>query len=132
VTILPTPAPSTAAQWVFDDYQQDYDVSPAAAGGTCQIAFGPVPEDQLWLLERVTVSCNSSTASSCTLYADVVDPSRALDYTPTGNFDVADESCPIQLETGTTLLVVWSAASAGAKGTARVQYRILRRASGGW
>lgn len=132
MTILPRPAPSSAAQWVFDDYEQDYAVSKPAAGGTCQVAFGPVPEDQLWLLERVTVACTSSTATTCTLYADVIDPGRVLDYTPTGNLDVADESCPIQLESGTTLLAVWSAASAGAVGTARVQFRILRRSQAGY
>lgn len=131
MTILPVPAPSSAAQWVFDDYGQDYD-SAVAAGGVCEVDFGPVPQDQLWLLERVVVSCTSPAATSCTLYADTIDPSRALDYTPAGNFDVSDEACPVQLETGTTLLVVWSGATNGARGTARIQYRILRRQGGGY
>jgi hypothetical protein len=127
VTILPQPTASSA-QWTFDDYSQDYEESAAAgAAGICQLEFGPVPEDQLWLLERITVSCSSAAATECTLYVDRNDPSRMLDYTPAGNSDVADESAPIQLPTGTTLLVVWDGASVGAIGTARVQFQVLRR-----
>jgi hypothetical protein len=126
VTILPQPT-SPNDQWILDDYAQRSAASPAAAGGVAQVQFGPVPDDRLWFLERLAVSCNSSSATTCTLYLDIIDPTHALDYTPAGNFDIADEAAPIQLPTGSTLLVVWSNASAGAIGTARAQFVVMRR-----
>lgn len=126
MTILPEPT-SPLNQWNLDDYTQRAATSQPAAGGVAQVAFGPVPDDQLWRLERIAVSCNSSTATSCTLYLDLIDPAHALDYTPSGNFDISDEAAPIQLPTGSTLLVVWTNAAAGAIAVARAQWVVMRR-----
>ena len=130
MTILPEPS-SPIEQWSINDYQQRSAQSPAAAAdGVIQVAFGPVPDNQLWRLERIVVSCTSSAATSCTLYLDYADPAHALDYTPAGNFDISDEAAPVQIPSGSQLLVVWTGASVGAVGTARAQWVQLLRTTG--
>lgn len=130
MTVLPQPLP-VSSQWAASDYGTGQDTTgPANVGGTCSVELLTVPADELWLLERVVVSCTSSQASACTLYLDYVDPGRAIDFTPAGNGDVADSAPPVQLQSGTTLLAVWTGCSAGAKGTIRGQWVVLRRTGG--
>lgn len=128
MTVLPQPQPASS-QWALSDYGSGVETTPEAAGGTCQVELLTVPADELWLLERVVVSCTSSSASACTLYLDYPDPSRAIDFTPAGNGDVADSAPPVQLEAGTTVLAVWAGCSNGAKGTIRGQWTVLRRSA---
>lgn len=129
MTILPEPG-NPSDQWVLGDYRQTPAISSPAVAGVATVAFGPVPDDELWLLDRITVSCTSSTVTVCTLYLDVIDPQHALDYTPAGNYDIADEASPIQIPATSQLLVVWTGASNGARASARTQMRILRRIRG--
>lgn len=127
MTILPVPG-SPSDQWILNDYRQVPASSGAAgAAGTCQVTFGPVPDNELWFLERLTVSCTSTTVSTCGVYLDLADPAHLLDWTPTGNSDIADEAAPIQVPSGSALLVVWANASVGAVGSARAQFTIMRR-----
>ncbi|HSX68134.1 hypothetical protein [Nocardioides sp.] len=123
---LPEPS-SSASAWAVSDYRQRTGRTQPAAGGVCQLDFGQVPEGELWLVERVVVSCDSSTPTAAFLYDTSVDDSRVLDGTRVGNFDVADNNSPIQVASGTTLVVAWDGASNGAIGQARVQYVVLRK-----
>lgn len=129
MTILPEPS-NPSDQWSLSDYRQTPATSaPAPASGVASVIFGPVPDNELWLLDRISVSCTSAAVTVCTLYLDLVDPQHALDYTPSGNYDIADEASPIQIPSSSSLIVQWTGASLGAVGSARTQMRILRRAS---
>ena len=121
---------TTAAEWQLIDFQQRALVSePAAAAGTCRAQHGPVPQDELWLVDRMVVSTDStlSTNSTASLYIDAVDPARMIDGSRSGNFDVADLAAAIQLPGGTILICEWEGVSTGARGTLRLQYQLLRK-----
>lgn len=126
MTILPQPS-SPAGQWLLNDYRQTSKTSDAATGGVALAQYDAVPDNELWLLERISVSCSSTSETTCTLYLDTVDERHVLDYTPSGNADIADEAAPVVIPTNSILLVQWDGASDGAIGTALAQLQILRR-----
>lgn len=118
----------TAAAWRLHDFQQSYLTSkPATAAGLCRVELPTVPQDEVWLIDRMVVSTDSTTDTVAFFYLDAVDPTRGIDGTWWGNFDVADYASPIQLPGGVTLLCEWTGASVGTVGTLRVQYQLLRR-----
>ena len=117
----------SATQWALLEFRQKRASSTPAADGTCQLDFGQVEPDELWLVQRVVVSNTSSTPTICYLYETEVSDGRVLDGTRVGNFNVADNNSPIQVQGGETLVVRWLGASAGAVGTARVQLMVLKR-----
>lgn len=127
MTILPVPS-NPSNQWSLADFSSEpATTAPADATGIITATFGPVPDDELWLFDRISVTCNSPAATACTLYLDSADPSRAMDYTPAGNADIADEAQPIQVPATSMLLVQWTGATLGAVGVTRAQWRVLRR-----
>ncbi len=127
---LPTSL-SPAAAWAVHDFgQRSLTSAPADATGRCQTHLGPVPQDELWRIDRMVVSSDGSTDTTVGIYLDTVDPVRAIDGTEVGNFDVADLAAAIQLHGGTAMVCGWSGASLGAVGTLHVQWQILRRTGG--
>ena len=64
-----------------------------------------------------------------TRYVDLVEPTRALDGTRSGNFDVADEAAPIQLPGASTLFCQWTGADPGAIAHLNVQATIMKRST---
>lgn len=123
---LPT-STAPGAQWQLYDFKQVTLTSEPAAEGRALVQHGPVPQDELWLIDRMVVSSDSITDTSAGVYVDTVDPGRAIDGTTVGNFDVADLAAPIQLAGGVALVCAWDNAAAGAVGTLRLQYQVLRR-----
>lgn len=101
------------------------------AGATIYAVMDPVGADDLWEITRFTVSCTSSTPTIAAHYAGAslgdATPANLLEGTKNGNLDFADEAAGVQLEGARSLLTVWTGASAGAVGTVRIQYRLLRR-----
>lgn len=120
-------AVASAAQWTLHDFAQRALTSDPAAAGVCQVDLGPVPQDELWLVDRMVVSCDSAVETAAGIYLDVVDPGRAIDGTWFGNFDVADLASAIQLPGTTSLICQWTACEAGDVGTLRIQYQIMRK-----
>lgn len=118
---------ASARDWQLVDFQQRALVSEPAAAGVCRVQHGPVPQDELWLVDRMVVSTDSTTATTASLYVDAIDPARMIDGSQSGNFDVADLAAAIQLAGGTILLCEWTRATAGARGTLRLQYQLLRK-----
>jgi hypothetical protein len=118
---------STPAKWSLWDYRQLVATSKAAAGGIADAVLTQVPQDELWLLDRVVVVCTSSSTTSAFLYLNTADDRNVLDGTQVGNFDVADQSSPIQLPGGSTLLCRWAGASNGAVGTIRAQVTVMKQ-----
>jgi len=117
-----------AAQWQTTDYgDASAKSAAAAANGRCTVQLAVVPENELWLVDRIVVTCTSTSTTQCVIYEDLEDPQRALEYTRSGNLDVADESSPIHLDAGTSLYAVWTGASVGATATLRAQWAVLRK-----
>lgn len=118
---------ASAAAWVLWDFRQETLSSDPADAGSCSVQLGPVPQDELWLIDRMVVSSDSAADTTAGVFLDTVDPTRAIDGTTVGNFDVADLASPIQVPGGTTLVCAWQGASDDATGVMRVQYQVMRK-----
>lgn len=98
---------------------------PAAAGRcSVRVRLG-AGVGVLALLDRVTVSCDSTNRTQCSLYEDDESAGALLDVTENGNKDVADNTQPVTVSAD-SILVVWTGASDGSIGTVRIQYRRAR------
>jgi hypothetical protein len=91
------------------------------------VEFDPVDSGSLWLVERITVLCDSSTDTQAVAYAGSPAARNFVDGTSRGNFDTADEASPILVDSNVVFTVQWTGASAGARGTARIQYQLVQR-----
>lgn len=122
-----TPARGYSAFVDSDRYPRTVTTPAATASGTVTGTFQPVPAGRLWLVERIVVSCTSSTPTAAAFYTDNVNAAGLVEGTSAGNFDIADENSPLAVDGGSTLIVQWTGASVGAVGTCRVQVRELMR-----
>jgi hypothetical protein len=123
---IPQPIPA-ASDWYLADFDEQTVQSKPAAGGIATATLSQTPPGEAWEVDRITVACTSTQPTSCLLYDGL--SAVAIEGTVSGNFDVADESSPVRLLEGAQLQLIWSNASNGAVGTARVQYRINSRQS---
>ena len=122
-----TPTESGAGLAVVD-YRSAAKISdPADVDGLISVEFDPVAPGLIWLIQRITIMCTSTTSTRAMVYAGDPTPTNLVDGTDRGNLDVADELSPILLESCTPLTVQWTGASAGAQGVVRVQYQIVQR-----
>lgn len=97
------------------------------ATGRCEATIEAVPPDQFWLVDRMTVTCTSSTETEARVYRGEERDANLVDGTVAGNLDIADEAQPILVEAGEELRCVWTGASDGAVGTFTVQVRVVER-----
>ncbi|MFP5372402.1 MAG: hypothetical protein ACLGI3_16865 [Actinomycetes bacterium] len=125
---LPTSSPATSASWGLSDFLNLQLRSDPAAGGRAALDVGQLEPDELWLIDHMVCSCDSTTKTTLRLYASAIDPLRILDGTPAGNFGVADWPAGLQLHPLQSLVASWEGASDGARGVLAVQGRIMRRA----
>ena len=123
---LPRQIGGSAIGWALVDYASVSADAPAS-GGTAVAQFAQLDPDELWLIDHAVVACDSSTPTSVRWYSGQATADHLLDGSDSGNFDVGDWPAGLQLVPGSSLLVVWSGASAGAVGTITVQARVLRR-----
>lgn len=127
VTSLPIQL-APAAAWLIQDYRRTVVTSSPAAGGIAQAQLPQVPQDELWLVERIVVRCTSAATTAARLYLDQITDANILDGSRSGNFDVADQGSPIQVPGGSVLLCQWTGADNGAIATLRVQIVVLKQA----
>ena len=126
---LPT-AVGAAVPWTLYDFvQRRLQSDPAGADGVITVELPQTAQDELWLIDRLVVQCTSSAATEARLYVDLVEATRALDGTRSGNFDVADEAAPIQLPGASTLFCQWTGADPGAIAHLNVQATIMKRST---
>ncbi len=78
-----------------------------ATDGVCVIAKGPTIPGENWLVQRITVSTNSSTETTARIYRNFVGDQQFIDGTYSGNQDVSDEN-DILLRTGESLVIQWT------------------------
>lgn len=123
---LPTQTPA-ASKWSVWDYQDRSKTTPAAAAdGLCRVEFDQVPDNELWLIDRIVISNDSTFETVFSLYKQAVADGNRLDGTDIGNLNVADESAPIVVQPNTLLIALWTGASTGARGMISIQYTIMR------
>lgn len=94
------------------------------SGGEIEARLEPVPQNKVWLIERIVVQCTSSVATDAKIYAGDANPINLVDATPGGgNLNVADQFNPVRLDPGQRLTCVWdNTPDGGSIGTIRVQY----------
>ncbi len=126
---LPTPVGAAVPWSLYDFRQRQLDSAPAGGDGICEVELPQTPQDELWLIDRIVVQCSSAAATEARLYLDLVDSTRILDGTRSGNFDVADEAAAIQLPGASTLICQWTGADPGAVARLRIQASVMKRAS---
>lgn len=127
--LLPQPLAATqgVSYTIVDRRVAVATTQPAPASGVAQGELPAVPDGYLWLVDRMTVMCDSAAPTQATVYAGAPSPLNFVDGTSRGNLDVADETSPILVETGESLTVLWSGCTPGAVGTIRVQYQLVTR-----
>lgn len=125
---LPQPINQAAAGWQLVDFLRHTVRTEPAAGSQAAVDLGQLDPDELWLVDRAVVSCDSTTKTSLRLYETTPDPLRLLSGSDLGNFDEADYPTGLQVAPSTSLVAVWSNASDGARGVLRLQGRVMRRA----
>ncbi len=96
---------------------------PADVTGIVTATFGPVPGDQVVLVERITVASDSTAPTAVTVYLGSVDAGNVVDSTGEGNSAVADEVQPILVPSGQMLIFRWVGVTTGKRGFGRIQYR---------
>jgi hypothetical protein len=123
---IPIPLPS-ATGWVLRDYVSLQLRSAAAAGSAAQVEFRQLDGDEMWVIDHAVVVCNSNTPTTVRWYAGSIADLALLDGSSAGNFDVADWPAGLVIQPTSSLIALWSGASAGAVGTVTLQARVLRR-----
>jgi hypothetical protein len=119
---------NAASKWVVADYGSTWAKSSPSAGGQAVADVATVPPDELWLIDRIRVSSTSTTPTAS--YVCLGDTTHDVEGTASGNYDIADESSPIQAPGGVDILQLWAAGSDGSVGTVYMQWTVLRQASG--
>lgn len=100
---------------------------PTLAAGSIRIVFHPNEgTGALTLIDRIVVQTNSTTPTACAFYKGSVSPANLVEFTGTGDRDLADEVNPIFLPGNTLLIAEWTGASGGAVAQVRYQYRVAR------
>jgi len=126
VVVLPTALPA-AAGWAFSDYVSLTQQSQPATGGTATIELPQLDHDEQWLIDRLVVTCTSTTSTALRLYDSAVTLARLLDTTATGNLNTADYPAGLLVRPSSVLIAQWTNASTGAVGSLTVQARKLVR-----
>jgi hypothetical protein len=128
---LPVPTLTAAAAWQFHDWRSvKAQTPPAPTNGvyssTATLTI-PVPDDELWLMDRAVVQCTSPTKTTLRLYETSVDPLQLLGGSSFGTFDEGEWNGGLLLRPSSTLLAQWTQCNAGAVGTIRAQVRVFRK-----
>jgi hypothetical protein len=123
ISVAPLISPSTPvkAEVPVDHLTVPLQSLPAVAG-VMQVVLDPPPVGFVYKVERIGISVvGSVNPTTATVYVDSVSPQNQADYSSNGNQDQADEQNPILVPGGKALIIVWSGASNGAMGFARIQ-----------
>jgi hypothetical protein len=146
VTYVPQPLSLTAgAQLILVDYPDDIQQSAlVGADGTATVTTDTVPLGYYWRIERMTtvvsqtkdgspVTTPAGAAVSVYKAADGSSkrPIMYRDGSASPGLDVADESQPITVQQGYSLVFAWTGLTPGTFASVSVQYALFRRVTGG-
>lgn len=95
-------------------------------GGAAEVAVPASREGLLIVVDRIFVRTNSSTATDMTAYLGDAKDENEVEFTASGNRDVADENQPILVPAGTPFTLRWTGCTPANDTVciARVQYRL--------
>lgn len=146
MTYVPQPVSLTqGAQLILVDYPDDFQQSAqVSADGTATIITDPVPLGYYWRIERMTTVVSQTkdgtaitTPSGATLFvyktSDTTSkrPIAYRDGSSSPGLDVADESQPITVQQGYSLVAQWTGLTAGTYAAFSAQYALYVRLNGG-
>ncbi len=89
--------------------------------GVATVSLQPPAGANAFLVQIVHVNSNSSSPSAVSVQVD----GDEVDFTASGNLDVAFETPAIWVGSGSTFSVNWSNLSAGAQVVANLQYQVV-------
>lgn len=125
---IPLPSSiATASQWQLVDWTDPQLQSQPAVGSVATIEVPQLASDEMWLVDRAVIVCDSSTATTMRLYRDAISPRNIRSGSSHGNFDEADYPGGLLVRPTSRLVAQWVGASAGAIATLTLQARVLRR-----
>lgn len=97
----------------------------ADANGNARITLQPLRAFEFWQIDRMTVQNSSTTlVPLCKVYRSSVDPTKLVDGTFTGTFDVSDTQ--LTLPNAMPLIADWTGADPGSSCTFTVAGKRLR------
>lgn len=110
----------------YDDaVGQSQEGAPALPAGTIEVTFQPADGvGFIVLIDRIVVQTNSTTPTAVAFYRDSVADQNLVEFSGTGDKDLADEFNPIYLPATSKLIARWTGASAAASATVRYQFRV--------
>jgi hypothetical protein len=134
-----------AISLVVVDYPNDIErYAIANSAGVAYVLLDPVPTGMIWRIERMTTFISDANGNLITnppagalfnLYK--VDggqvtplPIKFRDGSQSPGLDVADESSPISVQQGLSVLPYWTGLAPGTVGNIAIQYQLLARLSG--
>ena len=123
---LPQPIPAVSG-WALTDWLPMSVQTDPAAGGVATVELPQLGPDVQWLIDRLVVTCSSSTSTTLRLYDSTVTLGRLLDTTGNGNLNTADYPAGLLVRPSSVLIAQWTNATAGAVGSLTVQARVMRR-----
>lgn len=142
MTYVPQPLSLTqGAQLILVDYPDDFQQSALVdANGNATIISDPVPLGYYWRIERMTTVVSQtkdgaaiSTPAGATLfvYKSTDGGTRPINYrdgSSSPGLDVADESQPITIQQGYSLVAHWTGLTPGTYAAFSAQYALYVRA----
>lgn len=104
--------------------------NPNVPAGSIDAVLEPVQGDIVLLVDRLLVQTTSTAPTTASFYLGAVAAEQLVEYTGSGDIDVADEVQPILVPGSTPFICRWRGASAGAVGLVRIQFRVARLTGG--
>lgn len=99
---------------------------PEVPAGQMEAVLEPQQGGLVLLVDRILVQTTSTTPTTASFYLGQVAAEALIEYTGSGDIDVADEVQPLFVPSGSSLICRWRGASAGAQGVVRYQFRVAR------
>lgn len=144
MTYVPEPLSlSQGSALILVDYPDDYqNTAKVGIDGTASFATDPVPLGYYWRAERMTTVVSSTpdglplptpSGANLSVYKSSNGTTRPIMYregTASPGLDVADESQPIIVQGGLSLVFLWTGLTAGTYASISLQYALLRRQDG--
>jgi hypothetical protein len=128
---IPLPSSiSQASQWTFEDWLTIKGTATTDSFGFGVYTADPVPDGELWLIDRVVVSNNGLLLATVRLWDSVRGSGTDIVDGPNGpcRFAVAEYPTGLLFRSGSQILATWSGADAGQTCFFRAQARVFRRA----
>lgn len=140
---VPTPLSLSGSLLLLVDYPDDFEATAkVGSDGTASITTDPVPLGYYWRAERYTTVVSTIAggapilappAATLSVYKTSDGSSRPIRYrdgSSAPGLDVADNSQPVIIQGGLSLLFLWAGLTPNTYASISLQYSLLRRVDG--